>query len=123
LEGQVRLHGFQRDVRQFLPAYRAYVHASYAETSSLAIIEAMSVGLPVVAGDIGPISELCDDGVEARFWPLDDPARAAAILIELLDSEAELKKASIAASARFNRDFDVNVVGARMKTFLLGPSR
>jgi glycosyltransferase involved in cell wall biosynthesis len=77
---QVRLRGFRPDVRDFLPGYRAYVHASYSESSSLAIMEAMDAGLPVVAGDTGPISELCDDGVEARFWPLDDPARAASLL-------------------------------------------
>src|SRR5262249_32011247 len=65
LEQQVRLRGFRSDVRDFLPRYRLYVHASYSESSSLAIMEAMSVGLPVVAGNIGPISELCDDGVEA----------------------------------------------------------
>ena len=47
----------------------------------------MAAGLPIVAGDIGGISELCDDGVEARFWPLDDPAQAAATLIDLLDCE------------------------------------
>lgn len=70
LTGQVRLQGFRSDVRQILPAYRAYVHASYAETSSLAIIEAMAAGLPIVAVGIGPVSELCDDGVEARFLSL-----------------------------------------------------
>ena len=75
------------DVRDFLPRYRAYVHASYSESSSLAIIEAIAAGLPIVAGAIGPISELCDDGVEGRFWPLDDPVKAAAILIGLLDDE------------------------------------
>ena len=85
LDGQVRFRGFRPDVRDFLPGYRAYVHASYSESSSLAIIEAMSAGLPVVAGSTGPIPELCDDGVEARFWPLDDAAQAAATLIDLLD--------------------------------------
>ena len=118
LERQVRLQGYRRDVRDFLPSYRAYVHASYAETSSLAIIEAMAAGLPVVAADIGPIPELCDDGVEARFWPLDDPARAATILIELLDSESARLAAARAASERFHRDFDANVVGPRMRLFL-----
>ena len=76
LEEQVRFRGFRPDVRDFLPGYRAYVHASYSESSSLAIIEAMAAGLPIVAGDIGPISELCDGGTEARFWPLDNPAQA-----------------------------------------------
>ena len=79
------LRGFRPDVRDFLPRYRAYVHASYSESSSLAIIEAMAAGLPIVAGNIGPFSELCDEGVEARFWPLDDPAQAAASPIGLLD--------------------------------------
>jgi glycosyltransferase involved in cell wall biosynthesis len=119
LDGQVRLLGFRADVRHQLPAYRAYAHASYAETSSLAIIEAMAAGLPVVAAGIGPIPELCKDGAEARFWPLDDPARAAAILLELLDSPSALSAAASAARARFERDFDIDVVGARLRSFLL----
>ena len=53
----------------------------------MAIIEAMAAGLPIVAGNIGGISELYDDGVEARFWPLDDAAKATATLIGLLDDQ------------------------------------
>ena len=72
LEGQVRFRGFQPDARRFLSGYRAYVHAGYSESFCLAIVEGMAAGLPVVVGDIGPIPELCEDGVEGRFWPLDD---------------------------------------------------
>ncbi len=120
LEGQVRLRGFRRDVRDFLPRYRAYVHASYSESSSLAIIEAMAAGLPIVAGNIGPISELCDDGVEARFWPLDDAARAASVLIDLVNCERERQKAASAAAERFRRDFDADRVAPRLISFLRG---
>jgi glycosyltransferase involved in cell wall biosynthesis len=120
LEDQVRFRGFRRDVRDFLPRYRAYVHASYSESSSLAIMEAMGAGLPIVAGNIGPISELCDDGAEARFWPLDDPARAAAILTDLLDCEPARLMAASAASERFRRDFDAELVAPRLRSFLLG---
>jgi glycosyltransferase involved in cell wall biosynthesis len=120
LEEQVRFRGFRPDVRDFLPGHRAYVHASYSESSSLAIIEAMAAGLPIVAGSTGPISELCDDGVEARFWPLDDPAQAAAILIDLLDCEPTRLKAARAALERFRRDFDADVVGPELLSFLLG---
>ncbi len=121
LEEQVRLRGVRRDVRDLLPRYRAYVHASYSESSSLAIMEAMDAGLPIVAADIGPISELCDDGVEARFWPLDDPIQAAATLIDLLGSESALLKAARAASERFRRDFDTEVAAPRLWSFLMGP--
>ena len=120
LQEQVRFRGFRRDVSDFLPGYRAYVHAAHAETSSLAIMEAMAAGLPIVSGKIGPIPELCDDGAEARFWPLDDPARAAATLIGLLDSEPARLMAARAASARYRRDFDANVIAPRLRSFLLG---
>jgi glycosyltransferase involved in cell wall biosynthesis len=122
LEEQVRFRGFRREVRDFLPRYRAYVHASYSESSSLAIIEAMAAGLPIVAGKIGPIPELCDDGVEARFWSLDDPTQAAATLIDLLDCEPARLMAASAASERFRRDFDADLIAPRLQSFLLGTS-
>ena len=120
LDGQVRFRGFRTDLRDFLPRYRAYVHTSYSESSSLAIIEAMAAGLPILAGAIGPIAELCDEGVEARFWPLDDPATAASILIELLDDEPLRLAAANAAKQRFRRDFDAEVIAPRLRSFLLG---
>lgn len=120
LEEQVRFRGFRPDVRELLPGYRVYVHASYTESSSLAIMEAMAAGLPIVAGGIGPIPELCDDGIEARFWPLDDPARAAVLLVDLLNREPERLKAARAARERFHRDYDADVVGPKLRSFLMG---
>jgi glycosyltransferase involved in cell wall biosynthesis len=120
LAGQVRLRGFRRDVRDFLPGYRAYLHASYSESSSLAIMEAMDAGLPVVAAPIGPLGELFDDGVEGRYWPLGDPGRAADVLIGLVEDEPVRLKAARAAHDRFCRDYDATVVGPRLKSFLLG---
>ncbi len=118
LDGQVRFRGFDPRVRSLLPRYRAYVHASYSESSSLAIIESMAAGLPIVAGNIGPIAELCTEGVEARFWPLDDPAKAAAVLSGLLDSEPDRLRAAAAAQERFRREFDTEVIAPRLWAFL-----
>lgn len=118
LGDQIRLRGFRSDVRDFLPRYRAYVHASYLDSQSLAIIEAMAAGLPIVAASVGGISELCDDGVEARFWSLDNPAEAAATLLDLLDCEPARLKAARAANERFSRDFDADVVAPHLLAFL-----
>ena len=118
LTEQVRLRGVRSDIRRFLPGYKAYVHAAYAETSSLAIIEAMAAGLPILAGGIGPIAELVDDGSEARFWPLNDPEQAAEILIDMMNSEQDRSKAGAAARDRFHRDYDASVLGPRIRSFL-----
>ncbi len=122
LQHQVRFRGFRSDVRNFLPRYRAYVHAAYSESSSLAIMEAMAAGLPIVAGYLEPLAEICDEGVEGRFFPLDDPAQAAATLIALLDSEVARAKAAEAARERFHRDFDAEVIAPRLLSFLQGGS-
>jgi len=123
LTGQVRWRGFRRDVRQFLPGYKAYVHPSVSEVSPLAIIEAMAAGLPVVAGRVGGITEVYDDGVEGRFWPLDDPDAATGILLELLGSEPGRQAAGEAARKRFSRDFDTAVVVPRLLAFLQGTAQ
>jgi glycosyltransferase involved in cell wall biosynthesis len=120
LEGLVRLHGFRTDVRDFLPGYRAYVHASYSESSSFAIIEAMAAGLPIVAGDMGPLSELFDKEVEGFFWPLDDPTGAATVIIGLMEDEAKRSTTAAAALARFRRNFDAEVIAPRLLSFVTG---
>lgn len=120
LEPDVRLRGFSTAVRDSLPDYRAYVHASYSESLPLAIIEAMGAGLPIVAGDSGGVTELIDDGVEGRFWPLDDAARAAAVLMDLMEDEAARSMAAAAAQSRFRRDFDADVAAPRLLSFLMG---
>lgn len=118
---QVRLRGFCSDVQGRLPAYRAYVHASYSESSSLAIMEAMAVGLPVVSSSAGALAGLFDDGVEGRFWPLDDPQEAARILVGVLEDSAGLAAAGRAARQRFLRDYDAAAVAPRLLRFLRAP--
>jgi len=122
LDGQVNLRGYRRDVRDFLPRYRVYAHAAYGEVSPLAVIEALAAGLPVLAPGIGPIAEIYDDGIEGRFWPLDNPAKASEILLEMLGSEQTRLKAATAAQERFHRDYDASVLGPRLMSFLLGIS-
>jgi glycosyltransferase involved in cell wall biosynthesis len=118
LEQQIRWLGFRPDARNVLSGYKIYVHSSHSEAMPLAIIEAMAAGLPIIAGDVGGITELGDNGVGVRFWPLDDPVKAAAILMDLLDCEPARLKAASAAAARFYQGFDANILGAQLLSFL-----
>lgn len=121
---QVRFRGFRPDLRDFLPGYKVYVHSSYSESSSLAIMEAMDAGLPIVAANIGPMVELFEEGVEGRYWPLEDLGEASTIILDLVADEPNRLKMARAAKERFERDFDSSVVGPRLRSFLLqGPAR
>ena len=118
---QVRFHGFRRDLPQLLPGHSAYVHASYSESSSLAIMEAMAAGLPVVSSGEGALTELFDAPEHGRFWPIDDVPAAARTLIELMESPEELRRAGDAARRKFSTDYDAEVVVPRLLRFLRSP--
>jgi glycosyltransferase involved in cell wall biosynthesis len=120
VDDQVRFRGFVSNVCDELPGYRVYVHASLCETGPLAIIEAMAAGLPILAGAVGGIPELYESGVQGRFWPLDDPAKAAAILIDLLDSEATRKDAGTASAVRHRNSYDSSILIPQLWSFLMG---
>jgi glycosyltransferase involved in cell wall biosynthesis len=118
ISGQVRLRGFRPDVEDWLPGYRAYVHASYSESSSLAIMEAMAAGLPIVTSCVKALAELIDDPAEGRYWPIDDVGRATDLLVGLVEDESERRRAGAAARARFERDYDATVVAPRLLRLL-----
>ena len=118
---QVRFLGARHDARRLLPGYRVYVHASYRESLSLAVIEATAAGLPVVVADSGGVREVCDEKHGATFWPLDDPDRAAKVLIELMEDERSQARAAAAVADRFQEVFHADVVVPRLLSFLFEP--
>lgn len=66
-----RIHwlGFRRDVEVLLRAMDVFVLPSYREGMPLSVIEAMSMGLPVVATDIRGCREAVIDGVTGFLVP------------------------------------------------------
>ena len=118
LTKQVRFRGFRPDAREFLPAYRMYVHASYSEALPLAIIEAMAAGLPIVTTSAGGAPELCRHGIEGEFWSLDDPRRAANLLLDFIGDETRRSAAGVAALKRYESHFHAAVVGPQLYAFL-----
>lgn len=74
----------------------AHVYFSYPYALSWSVLEAMACGAPVVGSANPPVSGLIRDGENGRLAPFNDPARLAAVLIELLqdgDQQARLSQA------------------------------
>ena len=53
IENRVHFVGHQNDVSNWLSALDVYVNSSRSEGMSQSIVEAMSIGLPIVATDVG----------------------------------------------------------------------
>jgi glycosyltransferase involved in cell wall biosynthesis len=67
LGGHVTLCGFEPDLPALVPGLDLFLHPARREGLGVAILEAMSAGVPVVASAVGGIVDLIEDGVDGRL--------------------------------------------------------
>jgi len=72
VDAEVRITGFQRDVRPYISVCDVMVLCSLVETFSLAALEAMAMGKPVIHADLGGASEMIFPGRNGFLFPVGD---------------------------------------------------
>jgi glycosyltransferase involved in cell wall biosynthesis len=88
LSERVHLLGELPEVSGVYGGSDVFVHPGWAESFPYVILEAMGMGMPIVATDVGGIGEAIEDGVTGRLVePQDPPALASAIASLLGDRE------------------------------------
>lgn len=88
LNGCVRFTGHQSDVRPFLEDADMVVHSSLRpEPFGLAVLEAMALGKPVIASNLGGPVEMVEDGVSGLLVPPGDAPALAQAMEHLLDND------------------------------------
>jgi glycosyltransferase involved in cell wall biosynthesis len=106
LEGDVVITGLQPDVRPYIAACDAVVLCSDAvETFSLAALEAMALGRPVVHSDIGGAAEMIRPGENGFLFPVGDTEALVDRLARLshrADRERMGRNARETVEARFS---------------------
>lgn len=110
---QVEFLGYVTGASSLLPAHRIFAHAAQMENLPLTLIEALSFGLPIFAPAVGGIPEVFDDDVEGVFWPLDDAASGAAMLITVLENQDVWQRMSRAAMKRYQTRFSPELLGPK----------
>jgi glycosyltransferase involved in cell wall biosynthesis len=105
---EVVITGFQQDVRPLLAACDVMALCSTAiETFSLAALEAMALGKPVVTTGRGGNTDLIDDGVHGLLVPPRDPKALGTALQRLLDDPALAARLGAAARQRVRTEFTI----------------
>jgi len=113
-----RLHllGFRDDVPDLLAAFDIYALPSFSEGQSLALIEAMAAGRPIVATAVGGNPELLGAGEPTGLLvPPGEPAALAAALARLLAEPAAAERLGAAARARARAEFSLAVMLGRYR--------
>jgi glycosyltransferase involved in cell wall biosynthesis len=81
--------GRQADLRIALGASNVLVVPSRQEAFGRVLIEAMAMGVPVVAAQVGGIPEVCTGGRTALLVPAEDPRALADAVVRTLEDRAE----------------------------------
>jgi len=114
LAEKVILWGHVDDVPSYLSRMDLMVSAAEREGFGIALAEAMAMGIPVVAVDIGGVSELVRDGVNGVLVPEGDWGYMADVLVDLARDRERTRKMGAAGRRFVAERFRVEDMAGRM---------
>jgi glycosyltransferase involved in cell wall biosynthesis len=112
LQGHVAITGVREDVRPFVCACDVMTLVSHSETFSLAALESMSLGKPLVMSDVGGAGEQVIQGEQGFLFPAGD-IDALAARLETLTAAPLRARLGEAAARRVRELFTVEGMAAR----------
>ncbi len=105
LKGVVELPGFSTDLEGCLDRFDIYVCSSILEGQPVALLEAMSVGLPIVATNVGGIPATISDGHDGLIVPPRDPRAMMVALARMIRDDPLRRRLGAGARQRLINDF------------------
>jgi glycosyltransferase involved in cell wall biosynthesis len=92
LEDRVRFLGWRSDVNEIMSCFDIFVLPSLNEGMGRVLVEAMAVGLPIVASRVGGIPDLVKDGENGLLVPPADAGALERAISDLLSDKAKRKR-------------------------------
>jgi glycosyltransferase involved in cell wall biosynthesis len=120
IDERVHILGFRDDIPDILAAGDIFAMPSLSEGLPLALVEAMSFGLPVVVTRVGGVPEVVTDDVEALLVPPSDAGALASALRTLLDDADLRRRLGDAGRMRAQRDYAIATMADRYERLYRG---
>jgi glycosyltransferase involved in cell wall biosynthesis len=118
LTERVHFTGFLPDVRQGLSAMDIFVQASIETDSPVAVLEAMSCGLPVVVSGVRGALEMVEPDADALVFPPGDVNALTLALAPLLRNPALRQALGARARESVLRKFSLQATTAQLESLL-----
>jgi glycosyltransferase involved in cell wall biosynthesis len=110
-----QLLGYRPDAARILAGCDVFVLASHYEGFPVALMEALALGLPIVATAVGGIPDGVLSGREGLLVPPGEPDRLADALLRVTFDEG-LRLGLATAAARRGDDFDITAAARRIES-------
>jgi glycosyltransferase involved in cell wall biosynthesis len=105
--------GFSEAPGSYLAAMDLFLLSSDTEGTSITLLEAMSLGLPVVATATGGTPEIVDHDVSGLLTPIGDADAFATGIETLLQNPDQLKAKGEAGLVRFQKNYSVETMAGQ----------
>ncbi|WP_425639461.1 glycosyltransferase [Algoriphagus yeomjeoni] len=122
-EAHFHLVGVQKEVIPYLSIMDIYMSSSEFEGLPIAMLEAMSCEVPVVATRAGGIGEVIQHGVQGYLTEIDDWAKMADYAVELIQNPMLQNQMAKAARDRVIKDFSMNRMVGELEEVYLSVNR
>lgn len=109
----LRFFGRQENVIPFLHRSKVFLLLSPSEGMSIAMLEAMATGLPVVVANVGDLSDVFTERSVGILIDDIDSAKVAEQINELIDDDVRWAEYSENSRKTIVEDFSVTVIGQR----------
>lgn len=119
-ESKFHLVGLQKQVVPYLSAMDLYLSSSEFEGLPVAMLEAMSCSLPVVATRVGGIGEVVQHGYEGLLCEVTDYHQLAYLCIEIIDNPSLLDKISKNSRYRVENYFSIQKMVSQIEEVYRG---
>jgi glycosyltransferase involved in cell wall biosynthesis len=106
IDARVRFLGTRLDAVEIMAASDVFCQPTLFEGLPVAVLEAMALGLPVVASSVSGVCECIVNGSSGILVPPRDPGALADALCALLGSEERRRALGCAATNRVHKHFD-----------------
>ena len=103
LEANVHLVGFRADAPGLLAQFTLFALSSYLEGLCTSLLDAQSLGVPIVATAVGGVPDVVEDGATGRLVPGRDPEALARALLDALERPDESRQWAERARASVRR--------------------
>jgi glycosyltransferase involved in cell wall biosynthesis len=124
LEDRVSWLGEREDVPELIRALDVLLLPSWEEPFGRALIEAMALGVPVIATNVGGPPEIIQDGREGYLLPPREPGAWAHTIRALAESPEQASRMGSAGRRRVEQAFTVaHHVGAMLEVYRRATAR
>jgi glycosyltransferase involved in cell wall biosynthesis len=108
LQNFVRLLGLRQDVLTLMKFSDIFVMSSHYEGLSIAMIEAMACGLPIIASNAPGLNEHVENGENGLLFPTMDHTALAELILKLAKDKSLRAKLSLGAKNMFKKEYDMH---------------